>query len=242
MKVGFHGVDIPEKKLDKVFSESDRRSLALAVFWASLTGLSDIERKNTILVFDDPVTSFDNHRISSVHREIVSVSDDFRQIILLSHFEQGISSFLHTYRNNKDIKLLSIEREGDSSEIKVEDIDHFIKSSHERKRDNIFNFIYFNSNNHNAGDLRIFLGIEINYRFAKQINGIENFNKLKLSEQINKLRDNDSISKETATEAHKWRSELNPEHHIWMDNDLENQRKTAEQFMDFIYHKLIPSC
>lgn len=239
LKVKFHGVDISEKNLDRVFSESDRRSLALAVFWASLSGLNDIEKKNTIVVLDDPVTSFDNHRISSVHREIISISENFRQIILLSHFEQGISTFLNTYQNNKPIRLLLIEKIENSSEIKEGSISDFIRNSHEKARDNIFNFVSGKTNIHNANALRVFLEIEINNRFAKQIS---NINEAKLSNRIDKLKDINAISAETACEVHKWRVQLNPEHHIWMGGDLEDQRRTAEQFMDFIYHKLIPSC
>jgi wobble nucleotide-excising tRNase len=239
LKVKFHGVDISEKNLDRVFSESDRRSLALAVFWASLSGLNDIEKKNTIVVLDDPVTSFDNHRISSVHREIVSISENFRQIILLSHFEQGISTFLNTYSNNKPIKLLLIEKTDNSSEIKEETISNFIRNSHEKARDNIFNFVSGKTNIHNASALRVFLEIEINHRFAKQIISIDEG---KLSNRIDKLKDINAISEETASEVHRWREQLNPEHHIWMGGDLEDQRRTAEQFMDFIYYRLIPLC
>jgi hypothetical protein len=38
LKVKFYGVDIPESKLAQVFRESDRRALALAIFWAKIEG------------------------------------------------------------------------------------------------------------------------------------------------------------------------------------------------------------
>ena len=47
-----------------------------------------------------------------------------------------------------------------------------------------------------------------------------------------------AISDSTAKQAHYWRETLNPTHHIWTGNDLEDQRHTAAQFVDFIYHKL----
>lgn len=79
--------------------------------------------------------------------------------------------------------------------------------------------------------------LQINLRFAKQIIGI---NEQNLSDRISKLMEIGAISNVTATEAHKWREQLNPAHHIWVGNDLEDQRHTAEQFMNFIYHGLIP--
>jgi wobble nucleotide-excising tRNase len=239
LKVKFNGYDISEKNLERVFSESDRRSLALSVFWAGVDGLSDEEKRNCIVVLDDPVTSFDNHRISMVYQEIVKLSDNIRQIILLSHFEQGVTYFLNTYRYNKPVKLLSIERKVNSSDIQVEEIENFIKTNHEKVAHNIFRFVQGTTNAHNAGDLRIFLEIEINLRFAKQLLGI---NEQNLSERIDKLKEMGAISEATTSEAHQWRETLNPAHHIWTGNDIEDQRQTATQFMSFIYYRLTPLC
>jgi len=158
-----------------------------------------------------------------------------RQIIFLSHFEQGITSFLNTYRNNKPVKLLSIERSGNSSEINVTNIDHFIKTTHEKEAANIFSFIGEQTNFHDAGDLRVFFEVEINQRFAKQLIGINEHN---LSDRIDKLKESGAISESIAAQAHAWRETLNPTHHIWTGNDLEDQRHTAAQFVDFIYYEL----
>lgn len=237
LKVKFNGHEISEKNLERVFSESDRRALALSVFWAGIDGLSDEEKKNCIVILDDPVTSFDNHRISMVYQELVKLSDNIRQIILLSHFEQGVTYFLNTYRYNKPVKLLSIERKVNSSDIYVEEIENFIKTNHEKVAHNIFCFVQGLTNAHNAGDLRIFLEIEINLRFAKQLLGI---NEQTLSDRIDKLKEIGAISETTTSEAHQWRKTLNPAHHIWIGNDIEDQRQTATQFMNFIYYKLTP--
>ena len=238
LKIKFQGYPISEKNLDRVFSESDRRSLALSVFWAVIDGLSDLEKQKCIVVLDDPVTSFDNHRISSVYSEIVKLSDNVRQIILLSHFEQGVTHFLNTYKENKPVKLLSIERTNNSSKICEADIESFIKSNHEKATQDIFNFIQENQNNHKVGDLRVFLEYEIDLRFAKQLIGV---NERNLSDRIDRLKEIGAISEPTANEAHSWREILNPSHHIWIGNDIEDQRNTAREFMNFIYHKLIPN-
>lgn len=239
LKVKFHGVDVSERNLEQVFSESDRRALALAIFWASLSGLSEADKPNAIIVLDDPVTSFDNHRITAVHQEIVTLADAVRQVILLSHFEHGVSCFLNTYRHNKKIKLLSIERDGNFSKIQVSDIEHFIKTEHEKARDRIFRFASGEVNTYNAGELRTFFEYEINHRFAKQI-CLQSINEQNLSDRIDKLRDVGAITDETAVKAHSWREVLNPSHHTWTGSDIEDQRNTATRFRDFIYHELIP--
>jgi hypothetical protein len=41
LKVKFNGKSISENDLERVFSESDRRALSLAVFWASLTSINE---------------------------------------------------------------------------------------------------------------------------------------------------------------------------------------------------------
>lgn len=237
LKVKLHEHDIPDKNLDCVFSESDRRSLALSVFWAALDGLSKDEKKKCIVVLDDPVTSFDNHRISMVHQEIVKLSEDVRQVILLSHFEEGVTRFLNTYRNNKTVKLLSIERNGGTSELKVTEIEQFIKTAHEKVAHNIFCFINRNTNSHNVGDLRVFLENEINLRFAQQLAGIDERN---LADRIDRLKEIGGISEDTASLIHDWRETLNPNHHKWINSDIEDQRHTASQFMEFVYNRLIP--
>lgn len=237
LKVKLKNTEVSERDLVRVFSESDRRALALAVFWSSVDGLSAAEKSRTIVVLDDPVTSFDTGRMTSVHQAIFGMAEHLRQIIVFSHFEHGICNFLTTYRKHKHVKLLQIARVGDSSKIEAPVVEHFLRSEHERKRENILLFARGDINQHAAGDLRIFLEVEIGYRFAKQLVGVNEEN---LSDRINKLHEINAIAKDTATEAHEWRDILNPSHHIWTEADIEDQRHTASRFMDFIYHRLVP--
>ncbi len=239
LKVNFRNIDISERELEKVFSESDRRALSLAIFWARLSGMTDGEKSNTIVVLDDPVTSFDNNRISAVHRKIVELSDEVRQIIMLSHYEQEISRFLSAYKNNKDICFLSIINVNGESTLSFESVENFIMNDHEKARANILNFVAGGNNNHNVGDLRVFFEVEIGLRFAKQIIDY-NINEHNLSERIDKLLENSVICNPIATKCHTWREALNPTHHIWMGNDIEDQRNTAKEFMNFVYKQLVP--
>lgn len=238
LKVKFHNIDVSENDLDRIFSESDRRALALSVFWSGLTGLTQEQKENAIIVLDDPMTSFDNHRMTAVHQEIIRISDVSRQVIMLSHFEYGISRFLKTYKDERKIKLLSIEKERDTSILKPSDIETFIKNEHEKARERIFSFISKNTNDFNLSELRVFFENEVGYRFAQQINDQNiqgNF-----CDRINQLENYGVIDPHTAREAHDWRETLNPAHHAWIDSDIEDQRNTANRLVDFIYRHLIP--
>ena len=176
-------------------------------------------------------------RMTSVHQAIVEMAEDLRQVIVFSHYQQGICHFLMTYRKNKPVKLLQIDRVANVSTLDAPNIVQFLHSEHERKREAILLFAQGVINQHAAGDLRVFLEVEIGYRFAKQLVGLHEEN---LSERIDSLCASGAVAGNTATEAHNWREILNPTHHIWIGSDIEDQRNTAIRFMDFVYHRLVP--
>jgi wobble nucleotide-excising tRNase len=240
LKVRFRNKVISEQELDRVFSESDRRALSLAVFWARLAETPNDELANTIVVLDDPVTSFDNNRISAVHRSIIQLSESANQIVVLSHYEQELSRFLVTYKNSKEISFFSICTTNGESTLCEESINKFIQNDHEKSRESIFEFIEGKINFHKAGDLRIFFEIEISLRFAKQIRENE-IVCLNLSDRIDKLEEIGFIGNEVAQKCHIWREALNPNHHTWINADIEDQRNSAKQFIDFVFNDLVPN-
>ena len=241
LKIKFHETDIPEENLESVFSESDRRALALAVFWAKLEGLSDTEKRNAIVVLDDPVTSFDANRMTTTHQKIVAIANQVRQAIFLSHFKPDISFFLRTYKNDEQlkVKLLSIENKSNSSTIEEVDDEQFIKTEHEQKRDKIFKFISGETNNLDIGDLRIFLEKEIDLRFAKQIMKHE-IREREFKKRLEKLQEKGIISDQVVESSQIWREILNVPHHEWSNNNVEDQRNTTAELVDFVYYRLSP--
>lgn len=240
LKVKFRNKIISEKELDRVFSESDRRALSLAVFWARLSETLNDELPKTIVVLDDPVTSFDNNRISAVHRSIIQLSESAKQVIVLSHYEQELSRFLITYKNSKEISFFSICTTNGESTLCEENINKFIQNDHEKSRESIFEFIEGKINFHKAGDLRVFFEIEISLRFAKQIRANKIFCP-NLSDRIDKLEESGIIENGVAQKCHNWREALNPNHHTWINADIEDQRNSANQFIDFVFNDLVPN-
>lgn len=240
LKVLFKGKHISEKNLARIFSESDRRALALAVFWAHIDNLEVSEKQALVVVLDDPITSFDNSRISSVHHEIISLYQSVRQVVVLSHYKTDIAKFLLVYGRNHPISLLEIENAGGASTLCCKDADEFVHSDHELKRRQITAFADGHQNSHAAGDLRIFLETELTFRFSRPLQSIGAFECM-LGEKIDRLHEDGFISATLAQQAHSWRERLNPSHHCWTTDDIEDQRRTAAQFMDFVYKDLCPA-
>jgi|TARA_R110000796_G_C14566538_1_gene435367 wobble nucleotide-excising tRNase len=240
LMVKFKEKDVNENDLDKIFSESDRRALGLSVFLSSLDAMSPADLAKTVVVFDDPVTSFDDHRVTQTHKKMIELSSRCEQIILLSHYKDGISQFLktHAFSNNHDIKLITITKNYESSGLEVGDINSFLLTSHDECREDIIDFIERRIDRLKYRP-RVFLEAELSYRFGKQIREHNVVND-SLGRRIDGLVDNEIISESVSMELHRWRETLNPEHHVFPGNDVEDQRNTARDFMRFIFHDLVP--
>jgi wobble nucleotide-excising tRNase len=238
LKVKYKGQAIKEAAVGQIFSESDRRALALAVFWTQLQSLTEPERAEQIVVLDDPLTSFDDHRVTAVHKELVATIDKVRQIIVLSHYRHDIEMFFEMFRDQKDVRLLALEAGANGTGIKTEDPSEFLLTKHQKAHERLTAFKDGYTNNLSSGDLRIFFEAELNSRFAAQIAQYK-IATLQLGEKIDKLFENRVIADDIKKQCHSWRLVLNPSHHTWIGADLENQRNTVRDFLDFVYNRLI---
>jgi wobble nucleotide-excising tRNase len=239
-KVKFKKTEIAEQDMDKIFSESDRRSLGLSIFLASLDSLKPEELAKTIAVFDDPVTSFDENRVSQTHSKLIDLAKKCQQVILLSHFKDGVANFLKVHGfSRSDIALIEIYKNAEGSSLKVGDQDAFVKSAHHLNTEELIDFVERHTDKLSCKP-RIYLEEVLSLRFSKQIREKKITNDT-LSKRIDALKDEAIISQNIANVLHDWRSELNPEHHIWVNDDVENQRNTVASFLDFVFYELVPA-
>ncbi|MEZ8321680.1 hypothetical protein AB6C72_25105, partial [Vibrio splendidus] len=239
-KVKFRGQDINESDLDKVFSESDRRSLGLAIYLSSLDALDTEELAKTVVVMDDPVTSFDDHRVGQTHKKLVELADRCEQLILLSHFKAGIVNFIKVHGfSRSDVRLIEIIKDHQSSRLQVGDSQSFIRTAHLENTHELIDFVERRTDKLSCKP-RVYLEDVINLRFSKQIRkyAITNEN---LSNRIENLNNSGVVVDDIAAKLDHWRKELNPEHHVWLDDDIENQRTTVAEFLDFVFHELVPA-
>lgn len=239
LKVKLHGKNVAEGNLPYVFSESDRRALALAVFWTKLSQLSNGDKENTIVILDDPVTSFDSNRVSATHQAVNELSNHVRQVIVLSHYDKEISDYHRTFGrgHGTDYCLLEIFKNGDHSDLQKVEVAEFVKGQHEKARDAILAFVDRKTEVLNPNSLRVFYEYEIGLRFAKQLREHE-INDFNLSDRIDNLNHHGVLSDDVTREAQQWREVLNPTHHTWLDHNVENWRNVAQRFMDFVYGEL----
>lgn len=239
LKVKYKGKTIDESALSQVFSESDRRALALAVFWTQLQSLPEPTLAKQIVVLDDPLTSFDDHRVTAVHSELVATIGKVRQILVLSHYRHDIEMLFETFRDHPDARLLALVAGGDNgTRIEAADPREFLLTEHQKAHERMTAFRDGNTNDHSFGDLRVFFEAELDSRFAAQI-AQHNLATLQLGAKIDKLFEHEVITDDVKKQCHNWRSVLNPTHHTWTSADLENQRNTVRDFLDFIYNRLI---
>ena len=98
--------DLSSRSFGNLLSEGDRRTLALAFFLSRLTALRDLSQK--LVVFDDPVTSLDDHRQTKTVEKILSLSQEAGQVIVLSHRSEFLQKIYD--RRAKFRKLRSATR------------------------------------------------------------------------------------------------------------------------------------
>lgn len=239
LKVKYKGQAIDESALSQVFSESDRRALALAVFWAQLQSLPEPTLAEQVVVLDDPLTSFDDHRVTAVHSELAATVDKVRQIVVLSHYRHDIEMFFETFRDHPDAQLLVLVAGGEEgTRIEAGDPREFLLTEHQKAHERMTAFADGHTNDHSSGDLRIFFEAELDSRFAAQI-AQHKLAALQLGKKIEKLSEHGIISGDIRDQCHTWRRVLNPYHHTWTGADLEDQRNTVRDFLGFVYNRLI---
>ncbi len=233
IKVLFHNK--PIDKINHVFSESDKRALALSVFISKIINLPDDIRSNTIVIFDDPITSFDENRMTSVIMTIDELSDTVSQTFLFGHhcafaFEthrrcMNSFSFFEIRNTNNNSGLYELDTEMMFS-------NELIKSYLKMKR-----FVDGDSEEVTENEMRVFIEEYLKVVFAKYYkdNLLEN---KKFGECIDELHSFGAISTDSKETLHRFRVNLNPESHTFKTSTIEDNRALAAQIIDFIFDKV----
>lgn len=92
----------------RILSDGDRSTIALAIFLAHLDDVSDLAQ--TIVVFDDPMTSLDHMRQSATAEMIRDVAVRARQVIVLSHHEQFLRLVALDWAQGQEVVQLELSR------------------------------------------------------------------------------------------------------------------------------------
>ena len=104
--ISFCGQPITDiEKLGCMFSESDRRALALSVFIAKVMCMSQKEQRKLILVLDDPALGLDEFRSNLVITVLKELALQVEQIFVLTHH----STFAHKVHKAFEGQIACVE-------------------------------------------------------------------------------------------------------------------------------------
>lgn len=234
LKIIFHDCEITNEQLRSVFSESDRRALALAIFWAKITLKTDEEKTKTIIILDDPITSFDDNRITNTIDLFKIYLEKVSQIIILTHYPNFIKIFSEKTKEDTITKFFEIEKDQVTSKIKNIERKVFIESDYEKIFTKINNYIERISSDCIKTDLRPFLeNLYLPTFFAKQLRTAKKSGKdlSSLKNIINEIFTDEIVKARFQT----FRKNTNPDSHIFTSNNKEDVINFAEDMMEYLY-------
>lgn len=235
LEVTFKGCPIDRNKLHCLFSESDRRALALCIFLAKIHRLPPVDREKAILVLDDPVTSFDNERISNILRILYTLNNSIKQLIITTHYKGMASAVMKKFSDAQALKIVQSENGSTLAKATKEEM---TATAHDERYMEIIDFIERRTTDNKFTKLRPFIEDEMRQRYRLSLSKIGLNDRTSFNDCIEGLKDHDYISGAVAESLHEFRTTLNlPAHELELWT-LDDSRSYAEQMMDFIYCEL----
>jgi len=236
LKVKFKGVEINDSNITKVFSESDKRALALSLFWAKMDFLTPEQKQNAIIVLDDPVTSFDDNRILKSITRIKDTLREMRQVIILTHYSHFIRNFMERGMNDDlAISFIEISQNNTTSFLKRIESKTFTETTYDKIFSKIQSFINRESEVDIRADLRPFLESQyLPHFYIKEFKAYTESDTHfgSLSDKIDALFSDVAVR----SKFHEFRTMLNPDSHLFTSSNEEDVRSFAREMMEYLYN------
>lgn len=236
LKVKFKGVEINDSNITKVFSESDKRALALSLFWAKMYFLAPEQKQNAIIVLDDPVTSFDDNRILKSITRIKDTLREMRQVIVLTHYSHFIRNFIERGMNDDfTISFIEIAQNNETSFLRRIDSNLFTETTYDKVFSRIQSFINRESEVDIRTDLRPFLeSLYLPHFYIKEFKAYTESNTpfSTLNEKIDAI----FLDETVRAKFHEFRTMLNPDSHLFTSSNEEDVRSFAREMMEYLYN------
>ncbi|MGX1195179.1 AAA family ATPase [Metabacillus sp. SLBN-84] len=154
----------------KALSDGDRSTLALAFFLAKLELDENIHEK--IIIFDDPLSSFDRTRRNKTINILINQSEKAKQTFILSHND----SFVFKLYEKASPKMLTITYDGKLDDLDHEDMDDFMEHQYFKRLRILESFCKDGTLRHSVdelrGSVRIVLEDSIKFRYRKYLKGV----------------------------------------------------------------------
>lgn len=235
LEVSFNDTAIPRNKMNCLFSESDKRALALCIFLAKINKLSNDDKAKAILIMDDPVTSFDNERISSILNKLYEIQPSIKQLFITTHYRGMASTVIKKFANTSALRIVKTANGSDFSAVTEAEM---TATEHDDAYNDIMEFINNTVQDNRVLQLRPFLETELRHRYKKQLLSNGATGKTDFSVCIDTLKNNGIITQDIARELHAFRTTLNPPMHELLALNIEDVRNTAANMMDLIYNRM----
>jgi wobble nucleotide-excising tRNase len=236
LKVKFKNVEVNDSNITKVFSESDKRALALSLFWAKMDFLTPEQKLNAIIVLDDPVTSFDDNRILKSITRIKETLREVGQVIVLTHYSHFIRNFMERGMNDDfTISFIEIAQNNTTSFLRRIESKNFTETTYDKVFSKIYAFINRESEVDIRTDLRPFLESQFLPHFF-----IKEFKEFTTSDTpfgtLNEKIEAIFSDEEVKAKFHEFRSMLNSDSHLFTSSNEEDVRNFASEMMDYLYN------
>lgn len=155
-------------------SEGDKGTLAFALFLTSLK--NDPSLDNALVVFDDPLSSMDEHRRYNTCKKLAELSQQCAQVITLSHNRHFVLQMEEVYKkkNLTSPRFIKIQRKATKdSEIVALDIEEERKEQHHKNIDDLNT--YLTSDHKTTADIqdmiRETLEVHLKFKFYLSLKG-----------------------------------------------------------------------
>lgn len=223
VKIYFRGKVVDETRY--CLSESDRRALALSVFLAKIKINNNA---SSILVLDDPVTSFDQNRMRSFITILNSLKvKNYCQALILMHYE---NFFRLITKVTEDKTLIKIIRQKNNHVFEeIQETDDIFKNEYERMLSKIIKFINAETNNISENDVRIYFEQYLHNFYAYEIYCTPTMKTGRLHDFIIELEKQSLIKINQRDDLLLKLKFLNDSSHVFTEYTVEEQRSFVKE-------------
>ena len=234
LKLSYKGKAVPSSDIKYVLSESDKRALALSIF---LSKLKRSKSPNTIVILDDPISSFDIDRMQAFTNTLKEFYNDVSQIIILTHYKNfykilaGWSS-----RYLSDMSLLKIVNASNSNgfiSINKEE-DKLLMDEFQESLFDMVSFINGNAQVYNEVSARVFMEKFIEYYFMLEIKE-RSLQYTSLDTLLQALRDSGLIDRDLYTKLDIKREEYNSPAHEFDCATIDAKRSSLRELYNLLH-------
>lgn len=230
--VKLSGVELSNEQIPELMSDSEKRSLAFAVFLTKLN--FENEKGKKMVVLDDSVISFDDDRITNTTILLKEISNDFGQMIFFTHYKFFVTELCKQFVNTSERNILELEKGVDNQISLVErSKESFTQSEIEKSFEKLNNFGKGEINEDVSRELRVYVENLLKILFQKKIKD-KNIQYSGLGGLINKLGDGNIIDPQTKENLSNLNLADRDNHHIFNDNtSIENKRNFVNEVLRF---------